>query len=161
MGTLLKSIAAAFENIQYPGDDSLTVYDSAGRECDETWQLLRGRRWQEFPIKEFMCGDTSIPDLSPAAFHYYMPALLTAIVNGGDDCGVADSLMFYLSPSSAINTDGPSYTHYDHREDFKERMTLFSPGQREVMIHALEDFARRWNEERHDVEAIEFLRSHA
>ena len=39
MSSLLQSIAEAFNDVPYPGDDNLTVYDPAGRESDETWQL--------------------------------------------------------------------------------------------------------------------------
>ena len=88
MDNLLQAIALEFQGVQYPGDDNLTVYDSAGREFDETWQLLRGKAWQDFPVEAFMRGDTPIPDLSPAAFHYYMPALLTAALKGNDDADV-------------------------------------------------------------------------
>ena len=127
MDTLLQSIAMAFKEVQSPGDDNLTGCDAEGREYDETWQLLRGRRWEDFPIEEFMRGDTPIPDLTPAEFHYYMPALLTAALDDNNTTDVVYSLVFHLSPSSATNFDGPSYTQYDDREGFHERMTLFSP----------------------------------
>lgn len=159
MDTLLQSIAMAFKEVPYPGDDNLTVYDPAGRGFDETWQLLRGTAWQDFPVEAFMRGDTPIPDLSPAAFHYYMPALLTAALDGDDDCDVGDSLAFSLSPSSAANVDGPSYTHYDDRKGFRERLALFSPTQREVMIQVLKELAQRWNDEGSVADAIESLRS--
>ena len=159
MDNLLQAIALAFQDVPYPGDDNLTVYDPAGREFDETWQLLRGKAWQDFPVEAFMRGDTPIPDLSPAAFHYYMPALLTAALKGNDDADVGQSLMFHFSPSSAINVKGPSYTRYDDRKGFHERLALFSPRQREVMVWVLTEYARRWQDDGGVAEAIEFLRA--
>ncbi|MEO8498604.1 MAG: DUF6714 family protein [Planctomycetota bacterium] len=159
MGSLLQSIAEAFNEVPYPGDNNLTVYDPAGREFDETWQLLRGTRWQDFPVEAFMRGDTPIPDLTAVAFHYYMPALLTAALDVDDNSDVGGSLTFFLSPSSAINVDGPSFTHYDHRKEFHERLALFSTKQREVMIQVLKELAERWWGDESVADAIVVWRS--
>ena len=60
----------AFADVSYPGDDRLTVYDATGREYDETYQLLRGRMWPDFPVVEFMHGDTPIPEDSMKFFSW-------------------------------------------------------------------------------------------
>lgn len=156
MSALSQSVTMAFEDVPYPGDDDLTVYDQAGREFDETWRLLNGIRWQDFPVEEFIRGDTPIPDLTPAAFHYYMPALLIAALNGNDDVG--QSLAFCLSPSSALNSEGPSYTHYDDRKGFRARLAMFSSRQREVMIEVLQALVALWQGDEAAAEAIATLR---
>jgi hypothetical protein len=154
---LTEAIAHVFSDNHYPGDDRLTVYDVAGREFDETFQLLRGKTWQECPVAEFIRGDTPIPDLTPEAFHYFMPALLIASLEasdiGGDVCG---TLTFYLSPGSARCTEGEF--QYDHTEDYLRRMRLFSKEQREVIIQVINEYvARGWEEIESAQPTIEFL----
>jgi hypothetical protein len=157
--TLRDDIVAAFADSSYPGDDRLTVYDAAGREYDETFQLLRGRDWREMPVVEFIQGDTPIPDLTPESFHYYMPALVLASLDDTVDLNsdIADSLAFFLSPSSARNTTGEF--PYDCTEEYNDRMSRFSEDQRAVIIRVLEEYvARGWEDEEDVRQTIEFLR---
>ena len=156
--SLKEAIVAAFIGVAYPGDDRLTVYFAAGRDYDETFQLLRGKSWEELPVTEFITGDTPIPDLSPEAFHYYMPALLLASIDESVDrsSDVASSLIFYLSPSNAKQTEGEF--PYDYTETYNRRMALFSEGQRAVMIRVLEDYlARGWANQERIAETVEYL----
>ena len=147
----------AFADVSYPGDDRLTVYDPGGREYDETYQLLRGKMWRDFPVVEFMHGDTPIPDLSPEAFHYYMPALLIASLDENVEVDVSGSLAFYLSPASAKQTDGEF--RYDDTEAYNQRMSLFTEPQRAVIIRVLEEYvARGWETENDIRKTVEVLR---
>ncbi|MEX0936400.1 MAG: hypothetical protein WDZ59_00965 [Pirellulales bacterium] len=139
---LREQIVAAFTENQYPGDDRLTWYGTPGPEVgppyDETFQLLRGRSWREMPVEEFLLGDTPIPDLTPEAYHYYMPALLLASL---DDvaCGdVAFTVTFYLSFIPQIHEFG-RYSH-EYRREYNQRMALFTDAQREVLIRVLEAY---------------------
>jgi hypothetical protein len=159
--TLREAIVHAFSNNVYPGDDRLTVYDPAGRECDETFQLLRGKTWQECPVAEFLRGDTPIPDLTPEAFCYYMPAMLIASIGDSDVAGdVCGSVCFFLSPSSARCTEGELYLQYDHTEEYMRRMGMFTKHQRNVMIRVLEEYvARGWESTDSAAQTIAFLRS--
>jgi len=158
--TLHDEIAAAFAGVSYPGDDRLTVYDAAGREYDETYQLLRNKLWPDFPVVDFMNCDTPIPDLSPEAFHYYMPALLIASLDDEFDVDVSGSLTFYLSPASAKQTNGEF--PYDDTATYNHRMSLFTEAQRAVMIRVLEEFvARGWNTENDIRETVEVLHGEA
>ena len=142
MSDLREAIRAAFSGVSYPGDDRLTVYLAEGREYDETFKLLRGKSWSEFPVADFIWGDTPIPDLAPEAFHYYMPALLLASldVNHETAGNYASSLMFFLSPSNARLTTGEPYLQYDDTENFERRMSLFNRDQRKVMISVLREY---------------------
>jgi uncharacterized protein DUF6714 len=157
MTILEERIEGAFANIRYPGDDNLTVYDHRGREHDDTFKLLRGKTWQEFPLREFMSGDTPIPDLTPEAFHYYMPALLTGALNGCQD--LSSTLVFYFSPSSYEQLAGeyPQQRQF-HRSNFSKRVALFSAEQRRVIADVFREFARRgWEETEGIREAVGFL----
>jgi len=151
-------IAAAFANVAYPGDDHLTVYAAEGRDYDETFKLLRGKTWRDLPVAEFILGDTPIPDLSPEAFHYYMPALLLASIDESHDrsSDVASALAFYLSPSNARQTEGEF--PYDVSETYNCRMALFTKEQRAVIIRVLQEYRRRgWESPEEIAGAVEHL----
>ncbi len=154
--SLPNEIEAAFSGVSYPGNDRLTVYDKSGREYDDTYQLLRGRTWQDLSVVEFMRGDTPIPDLSPEAFHYYMPALLLASLDESVAADVSDSLAFFLSPSSAKQTDGDF--PYDDTENYNRRMAMFTEDQRNVIIRVLREYVdREWEDDATVQPTIEFL----
>ena len=158
MPDLHDDIQAVFAHNQYPGDDRLTVYNVDALEHDETRQLLLGCRWQDMPVVEFLSGDTPIPDLTPEAFHYYMPALLLAAVDpNSDDRGdVAHSVVFSLTPSNAFET---GEFGYDDRDGFQQRMSLFTGPQREAMARALLACAEMNGAEMESIqEAVGFLR---
>ncbi len=153
---LLEAIAGAFADCAYPGDDHLTVYDRAGWEYDETRKLLRGKTWQEMPVHEFLSGDTPIPDLTPNAFHYFLPALLIESF-GHDVHDVAGSLTFYLSPSSAKCDEKPY--DYDATDEYNERLSRFTPDQLDVIIRVLQEYKRRgWQSATDTDSAINRLR---
>jgi hypothetical protein len=154
---LREAIGAAFASVGYPGDDHLTVYLATGREYDETFKLLRGKSWREFPV-DFIWGDTPIPDLAPQAFHYYMPALLLASLDVDHETAgnYASSLLFFLSPSNARLTTGEF--QYDHTENFQQRMAQFNRDQRNVMIRVLEEYvALGWATPEEIFEAVALL----
>ncbi len=154
-------IVAAFGDTSYPGDDRLTIYDAAGRSSDETFQLLHGCNWREMPVLEFIHGDTPIPDLTPEAFHYYMPALLLASLDDTVEANsdIAGSLAFYLSPSSARNTTGEF--PYDDTEAYNRRISLFTEDQRAVIIQVLNEYVVHGWQDQDDIRhTVEVLRQH-
>lgn len=124
MPDLNEMIEAAFADVEYPGDDRLTVYGKKGRAYDETWKLLKGKGWREMPVREFITGDTPLPDLTPQAFHYYLPALLRASVTDGLSVYVLDSLTFYLNPQNARSND-PEFG-YDFTAEHGQFQALLS-----------------------------------
>ncbi len=159
--SLHDAIVSAFAGNSYPGDDQLTVCDLAGRDYDETFQLLRGKSWREMPVVEFMFGegDTAIPELTPEAFHYFMPALLLTSLDEGVqwNSDIAHSLSFYLSPSSARHTGEFAY---DNTEEYNRLMSLFTNDQRAVLIRVLEEYvAREWEFADNIQATVELLRS--
>jgi hypothetical protein len=153
--SLEDAIRHAFAENVYPGDEAITVYDPGGHDYDETYKLLRGKTWEQMPVATFIQGDTPIPDLTPDAFHYYMPALLLASLAG--DADVADSLAFYLSPAAARQTEGEF--PYDDTENYNRRLSLFTKVQREAIERVLLEFvARGWIREQDVAETIESVR---
>jgi hypothetical protein len=131
-------IDEAFADVGYPGDERLTVYRSEGRDADETWKLLRGKDWREMPVQEFITGDTPIPDLTPQALHYYLPALLKASLLTGLSDFVLDSLTFHLNPKNA-RSDDPEFG-YDSTTEYKQFRGLLSTRQ----VHAVSATIKEW-----------------
>jgi hypothetical protein len=135
----------------------LTVYDPGGRKFDETFQLLKGKTWRELDVPKLMSGDTPIPDLTPEAFHYYMPALLIGALKEWPE--LSNALTFYFCPSSheelARQYEGDE-CHY--RDWFQKRATLFSSAQRAIIADVLREFVRvGWLDRASIRDAILFL----
>jgi hypothetical protein len=136
-------IRSAFSDLAYPGDEHLTVYNAEGRACDRSFQLLRGRRWEDLPVDEFMSGDTPIPDLTAESFCYYLPALLVASL-GSDVLAVntADAVQHYLSPESALV--GGEFG-FDDSARYDRKVALLTKRQRTVIGEVLREYvARGW-----------------
>lgn len=159
MTSLRDDIVEAFSRVPYPGDEHLTVYLPSGRKFDETFQLLRGRHWRDMPVAEFISGDTPIPDLTPEAFHFYLPGLLIASIdpNCSFNSDIACSLAFYLSPELAAQSTEPS--PYEKWSQFYARMSRLQPAQREVIIRTLEEYVKlEWLTANDVCDAIQFFR---
>lgn len=132
-------IDRAFAGTVYPGDDCLTVYDKEGREYDDTWQLLHAKNWRDMPVYDFIMGDTPVPDLTPQAFHYYLPALLKRSLS--EDQSVASdhvflSLTFCLDSKNAYS-DHPEFG-YDVRDEYQQFRALLTAEQIEAILGAIE-----------------------
>lgn len=157
--SLHDAIVSAFADNSYPGDDRLTTFNPAESDFDETYQVLRGKTWREMPVVEFIQGDTPIPDLTPEAFHYYMPALLLTSLDESVrlNSDIAQSLSFHLSPSSARQT---GQFAYDITDDYNRFMALFTNDQRAVLIRVLEEYVVRDWEFQEDIdETVERLQN--
>lgn len=155
--SIVAEIQKAFADNRYPGDDKLTVYDPAGREYDKTYQLLSGKTWTDFPIAEFLSGDTPIPDLTAHAFHYFLPGLLIASLGNNEaiSADIVNTLTFFFTPSNA-RSDGEFA--YDDSERFELRARLLTSRQRDVVVRVLREYVvRGWLDQGEVEEAIAFL----
>ena len=161
MDDLREAIRAAFACVNYPGDNCVTSWHERRSEYDETGNLLRGKTWMECPVTEFIHGDTPFPDLTPEAFHYYMPAFLLASIDPNhESCGdVASSLIFFLNPANAKNESGETYLQYDDTENYQRRMSLFTREQRSVVTRVLQEYvALDWATPQEISESVAFLK---
>src|SRR5690242_6376040 len=92
-------VRAAFANVPYPGDDNIA---SAGAwEPAAIAEVLRGKDWRDLKGVDFDFG--SAPSfLTPAAFRYYLPALLLNLLEDRGSPTYFDSLagstLFSLEP---------------------------------------------------------------
>ena len=93
------------------------------------------------PVYEFITGDTPIPDLTPQAFHYYLPALLMASLTDGINDYV--SVEWHLNPANA-KSDHPEFG-YDATEEFQQFCSLLTPAQVKAIAATIEEWrARDW-----------------
>jgi hypothetical protein len=157
MDDLREAIRAAFAYVNYPGDNCLTRWRERRSEYDETGNLLRGKTWMECPVNEFISGDTPFPDLTPEAFHYYMPAFLLASIDLTQHSDVGSSLVFYLNPANAKKSSGEF--QYDDTENFNRRMSLFTREQRSVVARVLQEYVALFGETPQEIsETVAFLK---
>lgn len=141
--SIISQVRTAFACNVYPGDDNLTVYDPQGREFDETFKTLRGKKWEEFPLATFLAGDTPVPDLTAHAFHYYLPAMLIASLGYTDlSASCANLIAFYLSPESS-RMEGEY--GFDDTDRFEQRINLLTAAQKQAIRRVLDEYvARHW-----------------
>lgn len=157
--SLVDAIRSVFADNAYPGDDRITLFNAEGRDYDETFKLLRGRSWQVMPVAQFIQGDTPIPDLTPEAFRYYMPALLLAAIDDQFylNTDVASSITFFLSPQGARCTEGEF--PYDDVDNYNRRLSLFTEPERDVIVRVLQELrSRDWIDEDYARTTVEAVR---
>ncbi len=128
----LEHIPSVFAQVPYPGDDQVI-----GEMGD---RYFVGKPWQGHDSWTLGCHKSDLSFFSPAAFHYYMPAFLTAALEYPHDAtGIAGSVTFHFSGQSA-------WMH--------ERMAHFSTEQKAVVRNFIE-----WEAERHGTSGHEVAKA--
>lgn len=98
-------IEAAFGALPYPGDANLTSF--AERDApfpDELAEAFRGKRWQAIEAATVCKFCDELPELTPLAFRYYLPAYMTRCLLSPDDVNPACmSTIVMLTPASRKN----------------------------------------------------------
>src|SRR5690242_17182928 len=67
----------AFADVPYPGDD-LIAYDKDAWECPKLNADFRGYHWRDVPREIVRSHADDLALLSPAGFHFYLPAFVFA-----------------------------------------------------------------------------------
>jgi len=134
----IREIEAAFAEVPYPGREAL--FNDHCCECAEVSASYAGKRWTEIALADVLAGrETSL--LSPAAWRYYLPALMIWCIRAPDAVDVMqDNLVYQLEPPD------------DQRgvpEWFNERARGFSRAQRSAIVAYL-DWYRKRDEARWD-----------
>jgi len=119
-----ESIASAFKEVPYPGDDHIALHECL--RCRELRDDLRGKSSQVLAdsVLEHNCGDLAL--LSPTAFHYFVPAYMLYSLNHPD----SEVAFFTCQGLGMAGFDG----------FYLERFRLFSLQQKEAAIAFLEFF---------------------
>jgi hypothetical protein len=128
-----ESIARAFRDVPYPGDDNVVSgsidYDPEYR---ETAAGLRGKKWPSLTREDVRTYSLAL--LSPAAFRYFLPAYMTACAEGRRDLNITPiSVIMNLTPPPI----GTAPDHWDHIL-FWSRAPLFGPQEAAAIVEYLE-----------------------
>lgn len=129
---VIRQIEAAFAEVPYPGREAL--FNNHCCECAEVSACYAGKRWTEIALQDVLAGrETSL--LSPAAWRYYLPAVMIWCIRAPDTVDVIqDNLVYQLEPPD------------DQRgvpEWFNERARGFSREQRSAIVAYLDWYRER------------------
>lgn len=90
---LAQRIKDAFSRVTYPGDENigdLYLKDFIGQ-----------KQWNQVPIEILLRNETGIILFSPEAFHFFLPAFLSALLVDPKAERMIDSVISSLTPSSS------------------------------------------------------------
>lgn len=122
--TFEQRIVVAWSGIQPPTVSKIT--DHRCLECDEIAEYFGGRSWQQFTnVKELRYHSDALALFSKEAFHYYLPAFMTATV---EDAVAADVIRDGISLSFIC----------EFGQAARGRLELFNQSQRNVVAEFLE-----------------------
>jgi len=122
--TFNDQLVAAWSGVQAPTVDQITEHRCA--ECDEIAEYFGGRHWQEFTnVTELRYHYDALALFSNVAFHYYLPAFMTATLK---DLDAADVI-----PDGIILS-----FRYEFGQAARGRLELFNQCQRAVVAEFLE-----------------------
>ena len=134
-GETIRQIEAAFAEVPYPGPEAL--FNGHCCECADVSASYAGKRWTEIALEDVLAGrETCL--LSPAAWRYYLPALMIWCIRAPETVDVIhDNLVYQLEPPD------------DRRgvpEWFHARARGFSREQRSAIAAYLD-----WSRERDEI----------
>lgn len=129
---IIRQIEAAFADAPYPGREALFNHHCC--ECEEVSASYGGKRWAEITLADVLAGrETSL--LTPAAWRYYLPAMMIWCIRAPDTVDVIeDNLVYQLEPPDE---------HRGVPEWFEERAWGFSPEQRSAIVAYLDWYRER------------------
>lgn len=124
---VLEKINRAFSNVPYPGDDNITIHPiGLDQEIED---YFRGKSWKGHPAEQLRYHHTDALGLfSPEGYHYYLPAFLTAVLQGEYDIG------WYIGFSLERGSENSTIKGKTKEQFFIERMKLFSKEQCVVLL---------------------------
>jgi hypothetical protein len=134
---LVRQVSAAFPVEPRPPQEAL--FNNHCDECIEVSNAFGGRPWPEISLSDLLAGgETAL--LTPAAWRYYVPVMITWCVREPEAVGViGDNLVYQLEPPEPGMQD----------EWFEERRDGFSEGQRQTFVAYLD-----WYRERQEAEYV-------
>ncbi len=132
---LIDGIERAFSGRHYPGDSNI-VYEAVGDPAYEGNQLashFKGKSWEDLDLKSIILSGTLDPAafiylFTPDGFAYYMPAFLLGSLDVDLIPGLAETVVFSLTPSSGKDSGDWGWKQ-DH-------MVVFNPKERDAIKHA-------------------------
>jgi hypothetical protein len=137
-------VLSTFSNAAFP--EGVPPAEHQCTECDGIRLSFAGQSPFALPATVIENHFDSLPMLSPAAFHHFVPAYLAYAVDNPNSL-VAMFVMFSLSPAEL--------------DDFyRERFSRFSETERAVVRDVLEHLIERTDERELDPEEVERVRQY-
>ena len=112
---IIRQIQDAWRDVAYPGDDKIFRRDSYDDE--DIANYFGGTTWQGHDPVKLRAHSSAFTFFTPEAFHYWLPAFLTAAIENPEE---ADVIVDYI-PRSVSNEYAPN------------RWPLFSLSQRQAV----------------------------
>lgn len=94
-----KLIAEAFSNTQHPSETQLVKTDSMGFH-ELAYHILRGKTWHQIRFEELWQLRGLLVFLSSEAYAYYIPAIMTGILEHMLEIGLLPRFVYQLTKSS-------------------------------------------------------------
>jgi hypothetical protein len=118
---LAQRIENEFVEAQYPGDKNIGV-----REVED---FIGQKEWRKVPLAVLARNQAAILIFFPAAYRFYLPAFLCAVLRHPELEYLEDPIMYSLIPS--ITPDNPNIVP-------EPAIPLFSKGEKLLVIEFLE-----------------------
>ncbi len=118
---LAEKIKNEFVETQYPGDNNLGV-----REVED---FIGQKEWRNVPLEVLARNQAAILIFSPAAYRFYLPAFLCAVLRHSELEYLEDPITYSLIPS--IAPDNPKIVP-------ESAIPLFSGGEKSLILEFLE-----------------------
>lgn len=115
---LAQRVENEFAKAQYPGDENIGV-----REVDD---FIGQKEWKKVPLELLAHNQTAILSFFPAAYHFYLPAFLRAVLRHPQLEFLEHPIIYSLIP-----TDTPKGIP-------EQAFPLFTSGEKSVIVEFLE-----------------------
>jgi hypothetical protein len=140
--TLKREIEQAFAEVPYPGDDRIVeacIIDGQDLNDPDRQELaddLRGKHWRHVDLETLLRHDSSLPYLTTAGLHFFLPAYLLGALEIGSRDDAAGNLLYLLVIELDCREPAPGTP--DLRAQWLSRYGKLSVNQREAVKHFLE-----------------------
>ncbi len=133
-----RQIEAAYSQTPYPGDEQLVL---PNYEDDVIVAALRGRHWSEVSLEVLYRHRWEWFALSPAAFRFYLPISMLAVLYHPDEMGVfTENLVFALTPQ--FDEHIQNYFDGNFIDYFSSRVGALTPAERGAVCAFIEALAQ-------------------
>jgi len=123
---LKESIAAAFAEVPYPGDDNIIRCPYNCAECQRIADYFKGKTFLGHTAEDLRNHHVALALFTADAFRYFLPAFMLASLDSYEKGDVLpDAIRFHFE-----------YVQ-EYRNFFAVKMTNFSPAQRRAVIEYL------------------------
>jgi hypothetical protein len=129
---LVDEIEAAFQSVEYPGDDNIVAGIDEYRMNYDLWLEFKGQHWRNIPPRLVEANRLEVGRFTPKGFCFYLPAYLVAAL---------DPIPYEVDAYLVLNFVPPD--DEVQRKKFDEKMNLLTPEQKTVVKKFLRRFYKQ------------------